>query len=309
MSFAPDSSRVDVVLAQPNHSGEVGKPCAFGLHDIECPPGDQYRSLAGPDYLQNPAEQHSVQYVRIGKWRAQGVPESEWAWGMGTPASKHTTHEEQAGYASFSRSQWLGTPDAVGTTYTRPNGLTVVFTAADAQFMADQFEGVAGDYADWCKRNGYTPKLGTMDELARTCNGEQLGILFTHAMASRLPNTTTVHTDPGPSYPLDRLIVRATQIFNGDTAPSKPSTPKDGFLMALSDAQQQRVFDFADTMLTNGTADGQRDVGSTFAAILDMEQKLYNQGNQIRGAVINAARKGGTPEQIADAVAAELGSK
>lgn len=245
MAFAADSSRVDAVLPQPNHSGYVGKPCAFGIHDIECPPGDRYQSLAGPDYLQNPEGQHSVQYVRIGKWRAQGVPETQWAWGMGTPASKHTTHEEQAGYASFTRAQWLGDASAVNSTYQRPNGDVSTYTADDAQFMADQLDGLAGDYADWCKRWGYTPRLGTMDDLARTCQGEELGIAFTHAMASQLPNTTTVHTDPGENYPLDVFIAKAQNAFNGNviivspasgtTDNPPPTPPKDWFDMATQE--------------------------------------------------------------------------
>lgn len=224
---------------QPNSSGDNGtKPCAFGVHDIECPPAilqpgngwydRKYASLMGPDYLQNKAEEHSVQYGIFGSVILQGLLESWWAWGMGTPASKHTTHVEQSGYASFTTAQWLGQASAIGTSYTRASdGVVQTYDAACAEAMAAQFHAMASLYADWCHRNGYVPKLGTMDELERTCRGEQLGILFTHAMASQIPGTTTFHTDPGSNYPVQKLVDAATLIYHGVTPPApKPPTPK-----------------------------------------------------------------------------------
>jgi hypothetical protein len=306
MTFPADSSRVDAVLPQPNHSGYVGKPCAFGLHDIECPPGDQYQSLAGPDYLQNPAEQHSVQYVRIGKWRAQGVQESYWAWGMGTPASKHTTHEEQAGYASFTRAQWLGLPEAVGSSYTKAgDGSTATYTADDAQFMADQFDGIAGDYADWCQRNGYTPHLGTMDELARTCNGEELGILFTHAMASQLPNTTTVHTDPGPNYPLTELIALASAKFSGVTSPTTPVTPTTP-ATPTPPTEDEQIMAAADDILAAIQGDRNNTQAELRAEVRAATGRIMTdnraQTKALGAALVAAITAGGTPTTIAAAV-------
>jgi hypothetical protein len=248
-----DSSLAVGFFQQPNSSGDNGtKPCAYGVHSIECPPAikqpgngwfdRKYASLMGPDYLQNPVQQHSVQYGLFGSVAIQGLLESWWAWGMGTPGSKHTTHVEQAGYASFTDAQWRGSPAAVGSTYVRAgDGVVATYTADDAEAMASQFDLQARMYADWCHRNGYTPKLGTMDELHRTTQGEQLGVAFTHAMASQLPNTTTFHTDPGDRYPMADMVALATEYFNGTPAPTPtPSPPGDD---VLDPADIQKIID------------------------------------------------------------------
>ena len=257
-TFQADSSLVAGVFPQPNHSGDNGvKPGAFGVHDIECPPavkqaasnwfGRLYASLFGPDYLQNPAEQHSVQYGIFGNVILQGIPESWWAWGMGTPCSRYTTHVEQSGYASFTEAQWRGRASAIGTTFSRASdGVVVTYTAEMAEAMSTQFTTMATLYADWCKRNGYIPKLGTLDELIRTTQGEKLGILFTHAMASQVPNTTTYHTDPGSNYPVQGLVDLALQIFLGVNPTPTPPAPSSDWMSDFMSGNptQAQVDDF-----------------------------------------------------------------
>lgn len=224
ITFTADSDNVEVVLPSGSTSGYVGAPGMFGIHSIECPPLPKYFSLL-QDYLFSD-QNASVQYLRAGSRRGQSVPEQVWAWGMGMPASKHTTHNEQTGYASMSREQWLGLDSAVGSYFVNPNGVQIQFTSEMAQCMRDQMDGLAADYADWCHRYQFTPHMGDQAEILRGCDGEAVGCAFFHYQASKLPGSTTSHHDPGEgSYPEDVFLAKALAAFSGRTGGSTPATP------------------------------------------------------------------------------------
>lgn len=229
-----DSALVGAVLEQPNYTS--GSYTKFGicLHDIECPPGKKWaESLGGPDYLQNPAEQHSVQYVVDADSIVQGVPEAAWAWHCGSPGSRPTIAIEQCGYSTFTRAQWLGDRSAIGSTYRRPNGAVVTYTAQDAADMASQLELVAKLIADIAKRRGFQIRFITA--ASTVAYGQTTGCVRHLDITNSVGGT--VHTDPGDNYPLDVLTAKAIAYRDGGTTPSKPdakpSTPeRDWFDMA-----------------------------------------------------------------------------
>jgi hypothetical protein len=232
----------------------------FGVHSVECPPLPKYFSLLR-DYLY-PSKDASVQYLRAGSQRGQSVPEVVWAWGMGRPASKYTTHNEQTGYASMSREQWLGDPAAVGSQFQLPNGSYMTYTEEMAQCMRDQINGLAADYADWCHRRGFTPHLGDQNEILRGCNGEDVGCAFFHYQASKLPGTTTNHSDPGEGrYPADVFIAKALAIYNGGSPVVTPASPnqEEDEDMALSPDDKSWLIDMVKTLVHNGVNEGAKD--------------------------------------------------
>jgi hypothetical protein len=233
VAFSPDSNLVGQVLPQPNYTAGPVSKSYIVLHDIECPPGSGWaESLGGPNYLQNPAEQHSVHYIVDADSVVQGRPESDWAWGCGTPGSKHGIQIEQAGYASFSRGQWLGT--AAGSTYTRPNGQRSDYTEQDGRDMAAQLELLAKLIADICKRYNWSPTWASDSEIRAAANGADLGKLSYHAQITRAVGGT-VHTDPGENYPFDVLAAKAAGYLSGKPVidPPDPHTGDDDVSDAL----------------------------------------------------------------------------
>lgn len=227
MSFSADSYLVTSVLPQPNYTSGVYSKFYIVLHDIECPPGPEWaESLGGPNYLQNPAEQHSVHYVVDSDSVVQGRKETDWAWGCGSPGSKHGIHIEQAGYASFSRAQWLGSSDSVNSTYLRPNGARVTFTAQDAADMAAQMNLLAKLMADIIKRHGMTAEWAVASEAQAMVNGDSgINKQLSHARVTDWIGGT-VHTDPGESYPYDVLMAKIKAVLaGGNPASSSPAAP------------------------------------------------------------------------------------
>lgn len=301
MTFPADSYLVSSVLPEPNHSGYSTKDYVV-VHDIECPPGpDWAESLGGPNYLQDPSEQHSVHYVVDSNSVIQGLPESLWAWGTGCPGSAHGIHIEQAGYASFNRDQWLGSSSVIGSEYTRPNRDIVTYTATDASSMSSQIDLLARLIADIHKRNGWT-NIGWMSD--SEVQSASQGNSTTNHMTTHLQITNsvggTVHTDPGPNYPKDALVAKVQAYYGGATVPTPhtisaiPTPPvQNGFLMALSDADQtdlKKKVDWLYSQLQGGAGPGQPNVGRTIAAILNNVQNTYNQNNNIKGVITNLAR-------------------
>lgn len=218
-----DSPLVGTVLEAANYTSVAVSKGYICLHDIESPPGKRWaEALGGPDYFQNPATKASVAYIVDADSVVQTAPEDRWTWSTGSPGSKHGIHIEQAGYASFSRSQWLGLPDAINTSYTRPNGARATFTAQDAADMASQFQLLARLMGDICKRHGWDPIAAIRPELVREVQGANLGRHVRHRDITEWVGGTT-HTDPGPYYPWLELLARVGQYLGGSPAP-KPST-------------------------------------------------------------------------------------
>ncbi len=226
MSFNADSPLVTVVLEEPNHSGYSDKDYIV-VHDIECPPGQGWaQSLGGPNYLQNPNEQASVHYIVDATQIVQGLPESLWAWGTGSPGSEHGIHIEQAGYASFTRDQWLGSAAAIGSQYSRPNGTVVTYTAQDATDMGTQLTLYAHLIADIHQRHGWgSPNWMGDAELISATQGNATANHVTMHRQITADVGGTVHSDPGPDYPTDVLILQAQTIYGGGSQNPTPATP------------------------------------------------------------------------------------
>lgn len=222
----PDSSLATAELISPSNSGR-GYNKTFGvIHDIESPPGPEWaESLGGPNYMQNPANKVSVQYVTDSDTVVQTGWEDAWCWGAGPYANKRAIQIEQAGYASFTEAQWLGDASAVGSTYVRPDGTTRTYTAQDAADMAAQLELLAHLVADISKRHGWRTVVLTADELRAASNNTDVGGGWVeHRDVSNILGGTG-HHDAGEGYPIQRLMDRATQINQGISPTPLPEDP------------------------------------------------------------------------------------
>lgn len=208
-----DTSLPVALLPSPNISGTGYSKTFLCIHSIECPPGTSWaESLGGPAYMQNPASKVSVAYIVDADSIAQTAQEDAWTWSAGPYANRRGLHIEQAGYASFTRAQWLGLTEAIGTTYQRPNGSTVTYTAQDAADMASQLRLLALLVADIAKRHGWALRHLTADQLRAASAGTDIGGgVVEHRDVSQILGGTS-HTDAGDGYPLDELLAAAIAI-------------------------------------------------------------------------------------------------
>lgn len=207
-----------------NYTRTLQPKCYILLHDVECPPGPSWGEALATGYFRNPATKASTQYIVDADSITRMTPEDAWAWGSGSPSSRYAIHIEQAGYADFTRAQWLGLPESVGSKYKRPDGAIRTFTADDAASMRSQFVLVARLMGDICRRRGWTAQAATRDVLLREVQGENLGAHIRHVDARDWVGGTT-HHDPGPDYPWEFLLSQVTVAIAGGIPNPDPSTP------------------------------------------------------------------------------------
>lgn len=305
-----DTTLPCLVLEAANYTDRVVSKGYFCLHSIESPPGKSWaEALGGPAYFQNPATQASVHYIVDGDSVVQTAPETKHTWSTGSPGSKHGIHIEQAGYAAFSRAQWMGDSSAVGSSYTRPSGARVTYTAQDAADMAAQFQLVALLLADICRRHRWGPVAASRTELIRETQGEDLGRHVRHRDITEWVGGTT-HTDPGPDYPWPDLLTQIGRLTHSTVTPTAPSTPSiptapsttGGFLMALTEQQQTEMYDTLHDLRSKGVGKGQTSVGGTLAALLNDTQRSYNQLAGIAGTVQKLLAESGVADEIVQRV-------
>ncbi len=235
MGYSPLCTAI-IPVPDNHHSGPSDK-ASIRQHDIECPPGKGWARALASSYMQNPATQASIHYIVDAGDIVGTLDEIYWAWGSGSPSSQHGLHIEQAGYASFSRAQWLGDKSAIGTTYIRPSGQVVTYTAQDAADMAAQMELLAKLRADICTRYGWQPEEATDEQIRLECNGVNTGKHYTHRRATDIVGGTT-HRDPGSEYPIDVLNSKTKGYMGNQPTP----TPEEDWLdMATKEEVQALV--------------------------------------------------------------------
>ena len=214
----------------------------------------------------------------------QGVDLDKGAWHVGGPGNQISFGVEQAGYASFTRAQWLGTAAAGVDTYTRPDGTVVTWTDQDNTDMRSQLELVAQLLARLHVVHGVRLAWLTDTEHRQAADDYNSGrpAVVTGWVRHRdwtdrqLSNTS--HHDTGDQYPTDVLMSKATAYAAGTIPP-----PTKGFLMALTDQQQQDVYDWI-AWLHGQFADGsnafaalnQATIGHGLAATYDHTDQLLN---------------------------------
>ena len=232
-----------------NYSTDTHPNLIGTLHDIECPPGHGWvTSLMGPSYFGDPNTQASAQLMVDAGTIGQGVDLDKGAWHVGGPGNQISFGVEQAGYASFTRAQWLGTAAAGVDTYTRPDGTVITWTDQDNTDMQSQLELVAQLLARLHVVHGVRLAWLTDTEHRQAADDYNSGrpAVVTGWVRHRdwtdrqLSNTS--HHDTGDQYPTDVLMAKAIAYADGTPAPP-PTPPKDGFLMALTDAEQTEVRD------------------------------------------------------------------
>ena len=268
-----------------NYSTDTHPNLVGTLHDIECPPGHGWvASLMGPSYFGNPNTQASAQLMVDAGTIGQGVDLDKGAWHVGGPGNQISFGVEQAGYASFTRAQWLGTAAAGVDTYTQPDGTVVTWTDQDNTDMRSQLELVAQLLARLHVVHGVRLAWLTDTEHRQAADDYNSGrpAVVTGWVRHRdwtdrqLSNTS--HHDTGDQYPTDVLMSKATAYAAGTIPP-----PTKGFLMALTDQQQQDVYDWI-AWLHGQFADGsnafaalnQATIGHGLAATYDHTDQLFN---------------------------------
>lgn len=209
------------IIKMPNtekHSGVSGIPTQLLVwHSGECP-------LRG-GYAQSLTNWANVPL-------AQGGPQASWHWfvdpiaivSMVDPlhAAWHASEAnpmsegfEQAGYARFTRAEWL-----------TPEGL-------------NQIDNAGWILAQRAKANGIPPVWLTTAQVNAITSGRDRTTkgLCTHRQID--PET---RTDPGDGYPFDVLTAKIKAHMGGAIGPHGTTTKPEGFLMALSDKQQTDLY-------------------------------------------------------------------
>ena len=162
------------------------------LHSAECP-------LAG-GYAQSLTEWASSIYPAdpIASWqrfvdplvRLRFIPDELGAW-HASEANVNSIGWEQAGYARYTREQWL-----------TPDGLT-------------QLESLAFDMAEVAVRDGIPPRwLSTAEVVAATQGGDR----SIKGFCSHRQIDPETRTDPGDGYPYDLLMERIIFYMGGGSA-------------------------------------------------------------------------------------------
>ena len=217
------------------------------LHDIECSPGHGWVVGLLTSYFGNPNTQASAHLMVDAGIVGQAVTLGKQAWHVGGPGNQLSDGVEQAGYATFTREQWLGVA-AVGSAYTRPDGTVVSWTQQDNTDMSAQLELVAQTLARIHAVKGTRLAWLTDTEHRQAWDDYNSGRpavvsgWVRHRDWTDRALSNTSHHDTGEQYPTDVLMAKAIAYAGGTPAPT-PTPPKDGFLMALTDAEQTEVRD------------------------------------------------------------------
>lgn len=209
------------------HSGISGLPTQLlVLHSAECP-------LRG-GFAQSLTE-WAITSAVIASWqrfidpiaRVYMIDDQYAAW-HASEANPMSIGWEQAGYARFTFVDW-----------TTPDGML-------------QMESLAYDMAQVALRDGIPPVWLTTEQVtAITTYGDRT----TKGFCCHRQIDPESRTDPGNGYPYDLLMQKIRAYMgSGTLASSGATTPtNEGFLMALSDDEQQRILAAADR--TNGVID------------------------------------------------------
>lgn len=244
---------VDGAVVAPNNGGRRSGPLTFGvLHDAETPLRAgfaasiaRYFATSAPTschYMVDPAETWGV------------LPDDRIAWhcGNGNPRSLAV---EQAGYASFTRAQWL-TDDGHA-----------------------QLARVAGIVRGARDRYGIAARWMSDAELLAAHRGQIVGGWATHDQCRRVLGGT-VHTDPMPNYPFAELMQLAND--EGDDMPTAREVAAEVWGYKLPGLSVPTA---AGTVLTDARSIARRGE----VAVLALQKALAAQGAVVTAAQLGAA--------------------
>ena len=277
--------------AYPGYNNAAINALAFLIHDIEDArpvisndddalmigaPGSN-SGIMGDNWMSKGTDQVSVHFGVSPDYTAFCLSLALGAWGAGPNGNGFCIQAEQSGVAAYDFATWTSEP-----------GMR-------------QLHRMATLYAELCHLYGWTPHWATDQEIQACAGGSEAfgsgGALYHSDITRNFPGDTT-HSDPGDNYPgkpsgpyvignshpNDLFMPLAVQIFNGSpTIPPK----ENGFLMALSDADQQTLFDNI-AWLRNQLQPGedafaglnQSTIGHGLAATYDHTNQLINAQHQ-----------------------------
>lgn len=146
------------------------------LHDPEAPQADRFPQSLG-DYFATTDRKASAHAGAGPSGVGRYVDDGDTAFGA-AKANADGLHLEIAGYAAYTRMQWLSS----GT------GMPTLHNAAD-------------QVAEWCRLHAIPASLLVASQIA---DGHTRGITTHRTISDVWPSTG--HTDPGPEFPLDVLV-------------------------------------------------------------------------------------------------------
>lgn len=220
----------------------AGKPIGVVVHSTESDDGPgSAEAIAGSGWFGGPKAGTSAHKIVDQNSICEGVKRNVIAWHVGPGGNGLYVGYEFCGRAGWSAAQWRA-----------PEQLQMLRNAAP--YIADDLR-YCGAPARWLS-------------LAQVA-AKQPGLLTHNDVRLALGGTT--HSDPGPNFPYAELL---SYVQGGTPTPG-------GFLMALTDAQQQQIYD----ALIQGDGKGP---GNNFAW-------LYNQMQPVL-ADIQAQLHGGMPK-------------
>lgn len=165
------------------HGGVMANgPCFTVIHDAETPLASGYTDSIVEFFRKGPPAGTSAHAMVDPSKAVKMLPDNVVAYAAGPVANTYGWHCEQAGYASFTRAQWLTAPGKL------------------------QLARVGACFAEIHNTWGIPKRLVTDAQLKRAAAGDRSsGGITTHGQIARVLGGTT-HTDPGPNYPTDLLL-------------------------------------------------------------------------------------------------------
>jgi hypothetical protein len=177
-------SAFDAYVQAKYHGGTIpGGPTFTVVHDAETPLTAGYCDSIVEFFRKGPAAQTSAHAMAGPEKTVKMLPDNVVAWAAGPTANTFGWHLEQAGYAAFTRDQWL-TPDGQA-----------------------QLRRVGACLREVHDTWGIPKRWITDDQLRAAAKGDRSqGGITTHQQISRVFPHDTTHTDPEERYPRDLLL-------------------------------------------------------------------------------------------------------
>lgn len=251
--FGTGALPVDGAVSAPSNGGRrPGAPTFAVLHSAETPLRAGYAAAIARYFAGGPGTSCHYMVDPAETWGVLDDGLIAWHCGNGNPRSIGV---EQAGYAAYSRAQWL---------------------AVDGRRQLTRVAALMRAIRD---RHGIEPRFVSDDELRACHAGRIVGGWATHDQCRRVLGGT-VHTDPMPNYPLDELVRLATD--EGDDMPSAQEVAEAVWAHRLSGLSVPTA---AGTVLTDARSIARRGE----VAVLALQRALAAQGAVVTPAQLSAA--------------------
>lgn len=199
------------------HSGVSGLPTQLNvLHSGECPLRGGF-AVSLTEWARDTAVEASWHYFVDPIAIVHFIDDSLAAW-HASEANPMSTGFEQAGYARFSRAEWL-----------TPEGQV-------------QIDSLGWIMAQTALRDGIPMRWLTTDQVTAITSGRDR---VTKGFCTHRQIDPETRTDPGDNYPFDVLTERVNFYMGGGIA-AQGSTEQDDFMATLNDDEKRRLLAAAD---------------------------------------------------------------